>query len=226
MQSAKSVQLSAPAHAHYHTPQQPQSLSAALEKIGLQPSTWSGAAPSPTQDSNRLGAPDGRPRQSVSLGRASGQGVARPRVSTDHPGKHASGSATAPNSPARGREKENILGREISAPVLDVEATLNMTPVRMRNAGRPILVGAPVPLDEELGAFAGKRRRGSLHTGCAVWPFAPDGTTNVFWPEHILSCRTTSLRTSSSSPSLPSQDSTSQRTVQGSSSGGAYPSSK
>ncbi|KIP02863.1 hypothetical protein PHLGIDRAFT_122081 [Phlebiopsis gigantea 11061_1 CR5-6] len=175
--SAKSAQSSTSAHIHYHAPQQPQSLSAALEKIVLQHSTSTcSPAPSPVQSTaKQLGTPDDRPWQSASLGRASGQSVVRPRVSTDA-AKHLGGSATAPNSPARGREKENdgarVVGREISAPVLNVEATLNMTPVRMRNARRPILVGAASPLEEELGAFADKRRRGSMHTG--AYPVLPD----------------------------------------------------
>ncbi|KIP01157.1 hypothetical protein PHLGIDRAFT_123607 [Phlebiopsis gigantea 11061_1 CR5-6] len=86
------------------------------------------------------------------------------------------GSATAPNSPARGRKKENdgarVVGREMSAPVLNIEATLNMTPVRMRNVWWLIFVGTASPLEEELGAFADKRQRGSIHTG--AYPVLPD----------------------------------------------------
>lgn len=196
----------------YHSPT-PQSLNAALEKIGLSTSQSSSASAQSRSDppvGPQLTALGERvPRQSVSLGRASGAGHARPRVSTD-PFKHPGGTATMPNSPAKLREPNErtapstpvngapqgtfvngnsangmprLVGKEISAPVFDVEATLNMTPVKMRNAGKPILVerdptrasmnpSSRPPLDEELGMYFAAKRRTSLHTG--TYPALPD----------------------------------------------------
>ncbi|GJE99020.1 RhoGAP-domain-containing protein [Phanerochaete sordida] len=191
----------------YHAPV-PQSLSAALEKIGMSASQSSSTSahdsPDPPRPSQQLATPE-RPRQSVSLGRASGASIARPRVSTEpaRSFQHPGGTATAPSSPRRDPSAPSptpaqgtfvngngangmprLVGRQISAPVFDVEATLNMTPVKMRNAGRPILVernevprasmnpsGRP-PLDEELGMYFEAKRRTSLHTG--TYPALPD----------------------------------------------------
>lgn len=237
----------------YHSPQ-PQSLNAALEKIALQTSqSSSNSAQSTALDSKqRLTAPEDRvPRQSVSLGRASGQSLARPRVSIDpvvH--KHPSGSATTPNSPTKNKENAEtpppsatFIGREISAPVFNVEATLNMMPVKMRNAGKPILVERASqepgrtssvngnrhdmggvesgPLDE-LGMYFSSKRRTSLHTGCVAYPCISP-TSAYRHSEPILLCRMTSHQISCSSPRPSSQDSTSRRIAPASFSGGKYP---
>ena len=62
-----------------------------------------------------------------------------------------------------------MTGKEISEPVFDLEATKNMSPVKMRNAGRPILVELPPkdhdsPWDAELGIYT-HRKKASLNTG-------------------------------------------------------------
>ena len=214
--SSKSTKATAHLVSYHHHSPQPQSLNAALEKMALQSSQSSSSNPahSPVQEKDarqqqqqRLGTPEDRaPRASVSisLGRASGQSFTRPRVSTDPAAsngtKYPSGSATTPSSPARNKENASeqlgtagaggkLIGKEISAPVFNVEATLNMTPVKMRNAGKPILVerggqgqvqagggrmsggsagresGVGDRFNEDLGIYFSSKRRTSLHTG-------------------------------------------------------------
>lgn len=82
---------------------------------------------------------------------------------------------------SNGKSEGSIIGREISAPVFDAEATNNMSPVKMRNAGKPILVppqnGRPsmtdpgqhdgAMLDGDLGQYFPKKRTPSLNTGSA-----------------------------------------------------------
>ncbi|EKM52929.1 uncharacterized protein PHACADRAFT_259094 [Phanerochaete carnosa HHB-10118-sp] len=205
----------------YHSPA-PQSLNAALEKIGLNSSRSSSTSTQSRSDppaeaegyqpnAQHLVAPEERvPRQSVSLGRASGASYTQPRVSTEPASgyEHPSGTIITPNSPTKSKElvdrapltptqsngkfvngngvngMPRLVGKEISAPVFNIEATLNMTPVKMRNAGKPILVerqdsvrasinpsSRPL-LDEELGMYFSAKRRTSLHTG--TYPALPD----------------------------------------------------
>lgn len=144
---------------------------------------------------------DHPPQLSASLGRTSGQAFVRPRVSIEPNSTvgRLGGTATVPSSPTRDTNKENksqpksptsppasgkaegrLIGRDISAPVFDPEATLNMSPVKMRNAGKPILIphgtsqnGRPSMSELKEGGLADpdmtmyfpKRRTSTLHTG-------------------------------------------------------------
>ena len=83
--------------------------------------------------------------------------------------------STKSASPSNG-SMPRVVGKDISAPVFDAEATNNMNPVKLRNAGRPILVPQPhddgkppVPVDgsEPLGpqVYFPKRRTSTLNTG-------------------------------------------------------------
>lgn len=222
--SIKSVRSNINTEFTPYRPPQPQSLTAALEKIA------NTSSPESTQEKDKqsdaeggkrfAGKNDDRPpRFSSSLGRVSGQAYARPRVSIDPTSVNAklSGSATVPNSPMRDTNKENkthvsskvqlsppsrrsidpnghhstsvsgklsdgrLLGRDISAPVFDAEATMKMSPVKMRNTGKPILLphaseqNTRRPSMSELkqdglahtdpGMYFPKRRTSTLNTG-------------------------------------------------------------
>lgn len=210
---------------------QPQSLNAALEKLALS-SSLPGASTKKDGGSRLAVAHDERTasRHSTSLGRASGQGFAKPRLSTDPSGvaldrrgsasanacgnsssspttpttssihgtapTSANGKSKAPSSPTRaqpsapqlgagesssgttqgGNNKQwmvGMVGREISEPVFDLEATQKMSPVKMRNAGRPILVEQPpkdkngeAPWDAELGIYTHRKKGFTKYRVC------------------------------------------------------------
>ncbi|KAI0074739.1 hypothetical protein K474DRAFT_1709623 [Panus rudis PR-1116 ss-1] len=71
----------------------------------------------------------------------------------------------------------SLKGKEISSPVLNAEATANLSPIKHRNAGQPILVSSPPPppsahyVPSELFKNAPPKRV-SLNTG--VHPVLPD----------------------------------------------------
>ncbi|KAI0789043.1 hypothetical protein BC629DRAFT_475578 [Irpex lacteus] len=160
-------------------------------------------------------------RLSISLGRSSGQNLRQrisvdlgaesrlrsasnsPTSDTNKENKSASPAPSSWNlkhqpsvSSAKSASQLNIstpriVGKEISAPVFDAEATNNMSPVKMRNAGKPILVpplngsgsGRPsmqgressrksesAPLGPE--AYFPRKRTSTLNTG--AYPALPD----------------------------------------------------
>ncbi|THH00833.1 hypothetical protein EW026_g1764 [Hermanssonia centrifuga] len=95
---------------------------------------------------------------------------------TSSPPKTTSALPSSINDPAAGN-RQWMVGREISSPVFDREATMNMSPIKMRNAGRPILIDQPSkksglsqstqgesPWDAELGIYT-HRKKASLDTG-------------------------------------------------------------
>ncbi|TFK25556.1 hypothetical protein FA15DRAFT_668447 [Coprinopsis marcescibilis] len=127
-----------------HRPQQPQSLDAALEKLTFSQSEGGPSSPARTNGSIRnsesLSTPGSSPHQSLRI-----------KTRNDAP---PSPSRPAPSAPTVG-------GKNISSPVLNHAATMQMSPVKNREYGRPIAVAPKIHIQD---ASSSNSDLGGQHT--------------------------------------------------------------
>ncbi|KAF7791128.1 hypothetical protein EIP86_002139 [Pleurotus ostreatoroseus] len=137
----------------------------ALRRLSTEPTTAGGGAGAAVNGSNHPSPVSHSTSTSTSTSASALMGKSKSDPGSQHKNSlHEIGSTKAWAS--------GMIGKEISSPVFDPEATQNMSPVKMRNAGRPILVEQPAkdkerheaPWDAELGMYA-NRKRASLNTG-------------------------------------------------------------
>ncbi|KAH9986741.1 hypothetical protein BJV74DRAFT_774723 [Russula compacta] len=113
----------------------PQSLGAAVERIARSPSQSPGnkAGSKKSSESGYASAPESPP--------------VRPKLRIEAPDKDKDGVPTAPirpaPSPSTPTKGPTVAGKEIGRPVLNLDATLKLSPVKARVARTPILVNAP-----------------------------------------------------------------------------------
>jgi Rho GTPase-activating protein 39 len=107
------------------------SVASARPRISTDPTSLQKTAPSPPMRSasggHAINHPNGRQTPTSASFHSQNQGKSAPTSPTT--GTFVNGVGAA-----------RLVGKEISAPVFDAEATRRMSPVRMRSAGKPILV--------------------------------------------------------------------------------------
>ncbi|KAK2467846.1 hypothetical protein APHAL10511_000141 [Amanita phalloides] len=108
-----------------HRPSQPQSLSAAMEKLTSSPSESDSSPMSPNNSSSRTTLSSSVPVDQLTS------------FSTD---KSSSPSLIPPDTPGKSSFFPTLGGKHISAPIMNHAATLELSPVKNRASGKPIPV--------------------------------------------------------------------------------------
>ncbi|KAH9963815.1 hypothetical protein BC827DRAFT_1128657 [Russula dissimulans] len=110
----------------------PQSLTAAVERLSRTPTQSPGNASGVSKKSSESGYASAPESTHV-----------KPKVREQAPNKNAGPQAPvrpAPTTPTKG---PTVAGKEIGRPVLNIDATLKLSPVKARAARTPILIDAP-----------------------------------------------------------------------------------
>ncbi|KAI9510925.1 hypothetical protein F5148DRAFT_1175297 [Russula earlei] len=122
-----------PSHRSFVPPRSlPQSLTAAVEHISRTPSQSPGNTSGLSKKSSESGYASAPESTHV-----------KPKLRVESPGKNGVSKVPVRSTPSTPTRGPTVAGKEIGRPVLDIDATHKLSPVKARAARTPILVDAP-----------------------------------------------------------------------------------